>query len=281
MAGGTGPFQGAGAPTSGVNEVQTLTFGGVGGTSTFKLTFRAATTEAIAWSATNATLIANILAALQALTTIQTGGVLVVNRDLVAGLGHVDITFTGVNATSDVPMLGPTQITGSLTVTAVETTKGILATERGAAPGSTYTDTLAGDLYTNDGSRFQPVWVMLAMRKVKKALAAVAGGGGVLSWQNPEGVAIFVAPLLLDIVTPSSVAATVDFGATAVSGTTSANNLLTALSVATAGAFSNMTNPGASGKAMQRLAPGAWITGTQASGNVAGLVGVAHIIYTR
>jgi hypothetical protein len=67
------PYVNAGAPTAGTNEVQTLTIGGTPTGGTFKLTYDGFTTTAITWSATNATLLANINAALDHLRRQQRG----------------------------------------------------------------------------------------------------------------------------------------------------------------------------------------------------------------
>lgn len=117
-------------------------------------------------------------------------------------------------------------------------------------------------------------------RIAKAALGALDAAGGILSWQNPEGVDIIVSRIELDVTTPATGACTADFGATATSGATSIDNLIDGLDVnAAAGLFSNAKNPGTNGKADQRLAAGKWITGSKASGAAAGLVGSAYIHY--
>ena len=58
---------------AGVNEVQTLTFGGTITGGTFTLTFNNYVTDRISYSSTPATLVANIQAALDALPTIGGG----------------------------------------------------------------------------------------------------------------------------------------------------------------------------------------------------------------
>jgi hypothetical protein len=281
MAGGIGPFSGAGVPVPGVNEVQTLTFGGTGGTSTFKIRFKNSLTAAISWSATNATLVANVLAALQALPTIGTGGVTVAVGTMTAGLGTLLVTFLGVNANLDVPAMTIESIVGALTVVDTETIKGVTGTARGAVAGAIYIDTLNGDQYINDGTNHAPAWVMLGIRKAKVALAATAGAGGLLAWLNPEPVTIFVIRLVINLTTKSTGASTAAFGS-AVNGTTSSNNLLDAVNLgAAAGVFDNYVNHGAAGLAMVAVPAGQYVTGSQASGAVAGLVGQAHILYMR
>ena len=53
-------YYGPGAPAAGTNEVQTLTIGGTPTSGDFRLGVRGYSTADIAWSATNATLLANI-----------------------------------------------------------------------------------------------------------------------------------------------------------------------------------------------------------------------------
>jgi hypothetical protein len=114
---------------------------------------------------------------------------------------------------------------------------------------------------------------------VKVPLAAVATAGGVLAWQNPEGTPIMVTRLILDVTTPATGACTLDAG-TAADGTTSNDGLLDGVDVGTAaGVFDNLGNAGSNGRARQRLAAGSYVTVSQASGAVAGLVGSALIAY--
>lgn len=71
----------------------------------------------------------------------------------------------------------------------------------------------------------------------------------------------------------------VDIGTTPTSGTTSSNNLLNALDIHTAGLFNNTEEKGVLGKSKQRLAAGAWVTGSKFSGTTAGVAGNAYIRY--
>lgn len=115
----------------------------------------------------------------------------------------------------------------------------------------------------------------------KVALSSAADtGGAVLSWANPEAGDILIIGLYVDLTTKSTGASTVDFGTTATSGTTSSDNLIDGVDLGTAaGFFCNIDDKGTNGKSRQRLAPGKWITGSRASGAVAGLVGSAYISY--
>ena len=85
----------SGAPAAGTNEVQTLTIGGTPTGGTFRLSYQGRRTGLIAWSATNNTLVANVDAALEALPTIGTGGVVTAAGTLTAGVGTITITFSG------------------------------------------------------------------------------------------------------------------------------------------------------------------------------------------
>jgi hypothetical protein len=110
-------------------------------------------------------------------------------------------------------------------------------------------------------------------------LAAVDTGGGLFSWQNPEGVAIAITGIEIDVQTPSSGACTGDFGTATASGTTSSDNLVDGLDLSVAGLYNNVEEKGANGKSKQRLASGKWVTGSKATGASSGLVGFAYIHY--
>lgn len=117
------------------------------------------------------------------------------------------------------------------------------------------------------------------VKMVKVPVAAVDTAGGFFSWTNPEGGAIAVMAIELDITTASTAACTVDVGAQATSATTLSDNLIDGKSVATAGLFNNVADVGTNGKSHQRLASGKWVTGSVASGASAGVVGNVYIHY--
>jgi hypothetical protein len=105
-------------------------------------------------------------------------------------------------------------------------------------------------------------------------------GGGVFAWANPEGEPIAVTKVELDVQTRADAACTVDVGTTTVSSVTSSDNLLDGMDVRTeAGLFGIASQAGANGGVPRRLAAGKWVTGSNASGAAAGLVGFAHIHY--
>src|SRR3954466_12066804 len=95
IEGSYGILQNAGAPVAGTDEVQTITFGGTPTGGTFTLTYDGFTTAAITWVAVNATLIAAIDAALEALPNIGTGGVVTAVGTMRGVIGTATVTFSG------------------------------------------------------------------------------------------------------------------------------------------------------------------------------------------
>ena len=147
------------------NEVQTLTIAAgppTGGT--FQLTFDGETTAPITWSATNNTLLANIDAALEALSNIGAGEIACAATTLTAGVGALTITFSGALAATDVDLItvADNSLTGNTgTVAVAETTPGVNATARGAKIGAVVTDTTNGKLYINTGTALEPTWTVV------------------------------------------------------------------------------------------------------------------------
>lgn len=161
IEGTLGPIRSAGAPTAGTSSVQTLTFAATWAPGdTFQLAYNNEQTGQIAWSATNATLIANIDAALEALPSIGTGGVVVAVGTMTSGIGTATITAGGNLAKSTMPVLTfqSKTIAGNGTVVIAETTPGVTSTGRGAATGALLIDTTSGLLYENSGTGLSPTW---------------------------------------------------------------------------------------------------------------------------
>lgn len=151
-----------GAPSNGVSEVQTLTIGGTPTGGAFKLTFDGQVTGDITWSATDATLVGNIDAALEALSNIGAGDVTCADSTLTGGIGNVTITFGGNLRNLDVPLIQLEESTlegTDPTIAIVETTPGVTATARIAAAGATLLDAVNGKKYVNLGASLAPVWV--------------------------------------------------------------------------------------------------------------------------
>lgn len=162
----------AGVPSSGTSEIDTLTIQSGTASGTFTIAVAGSRTSAqIAWSATNATLVANVDAALESLPTIGTGGVTTAVGTMTAGIGTITITFTGKNAKRDMPALTvgtdtliastPTPNPSDATITT--TTPGVEATFRTAEPGTLLVDTVTPDLYINDGTVVgNPTWTKVS-----------------------------------------------------------------------------------------------------------------------
>jgi hypothetical protein len=154
----------AGAPAAGTDEVQTITIGGTPTGGTFTLTLEGYTTTAIPWNATNATLLASIDAALEALPNVGTGGVVTAAGTLTAGIGTVTATFSGGNRaaqplggamTADATLLTGT---GPPTVTVARTTPGVYPSFKGMSKGAQVSDFTNGIAYINTGTAISPAF---------------------------------------------------------------------------------------------------------------------------
>lgn len=161
-----GALTSASAPVAGTDEVQTLTFGGTPTGGTFKLTFDAFTTAAISWSATNATLVANIDAGLAALPNINgAGNVTTAVGTMTAGIGTITVTFTGTLAKKNVGTISvfSNSMTGTApTLEVAVTTPGVDGTYRLASTGALLTDTSNGELYANTSTTSgSPTWTVV------------------------------------------------------------------------------------------------------------------------
>lgn len=287
MPGGYEGYTSAGAPTNGTSEVQTLTKSGTLSGGTFKLSFRGEVTGALNYNASAA----NIVAALEALPSIGTGGVTATGGTI--NSNPVVVTFAGnlgKRAITELIALAYNSLTGSSpSIGIAETTAGVDASGLGAPAGAELIDTTNGAQYINVGTAAAPDWQRVSAgpsgvvpQIAKVALAALDTGGGVLSWQNPEGVAIIIQRVELDTSVVATAACTIDVGTTASSATTTSDNLIDGLDVnAALGTFDNITDKGTNGKSRQKLAAGKWVTGTKASGAAAGLAGYAYIHYHR
>lgn len=145
-------YQFAGAPVNGNSEVDTLTIQSGTSAGTFTLTTAAGrTTAPITWSATDATLIARIDAAVEALSAVGVGGVTTAAGTGSSGIGTYTLTFTGKNATQDQPLLsiGTNALTGGAAPTITTTTAGVAGTFVNAKTGDLIEDTTNGELYQN------------------------------------------------------------------------------------------------------------------------------------
>lgn len=155
------PYLNAGAPSAGTNAIQTLTIGGTPTAGTFRLGFAGETTGPITWSATNATLLANIQAALDALNGLVSTDVVAAAGTLSSGIGTITLTFGNNYARTPVSTItiASNSLTGtSPTLANATTTAGVSATGRGAAKGGQLIDTTNGIIYINTGTSLSPTW---------------------------------------------------------------------------------------------------------------------------
>lgn len=159
-------YEYAGIPGNGTSEIDTLTIQASTTSGTFTITIAGGrTTGPITWSATNATLVANVDAALEAVPNIGTGGVTTAVGSMTAGIGTITLTFTGKNAKMDFPLLGigTNSLVGGAAPTLTTTTAGVAATFREAKTGQLLVDTATPDLYINDSTTlFSPTWTKVS-----------------------------------------------------------------------------------------------------------------------
>jgi hypothetical protein len=157
-------YQNAGAPSAGTDEVQTLTFGGTWlAGDTFVLSYQNVPTAAIAWSATNATLVANIDAALGALADIGgAANVTTAAGTMTSGIGTITLTFAAALGKLDVPTVAVgTLTTAAGTLANAVTTPGVTATGKGLPPGALVVDTTNAKAYINTGTAAAPTWTVV------------------------------------------------------------------------------------------------------------------------
>lgn len=161
IEGGLGtPLQNAGAPGTGTAAVQTLTIGGTPTGGSFRLRHQGFVTAAIDWTATDATLVSRIDAALEALPSIGTGGVVTADVTLTSGIGDASLTF----GKAPIPLItvAANNLTGTNpTVAVAETTPGVAETGLGAPKGALLVDTTNGKLYINTGTAADPTWTVV------------------------------------------------------------------------------------------------------------------------
>jgi hypothetical protein len=158
-----GPFATATAPVDGTTEVQTLTIGGTPTAGSMTLGYKGRTAVAT-WSATNATLVANVDAALESLASIGTGGITTAVGSMTAGIGTLTLTFAGSNVKRNMDTITVVNnLTGTSPTAAITvTTPGVDATLRGAPKGAIAIAIDTGKPYSNTGSTTAPTWVLSA-----------------------------------------------------------------------------------------------------------------------
>jgi hypothetical protein len=212
----------AGVPASGTNEVDTLTIASGTTSGTFTITVASGrTTAPITWSATNATLVARVDAALEALSVIGTGGVTTAEGSLTAGIGTITITFAGKNAKRDMPALsiGTNSLVGGDAPTLTTTTAGVAATWKDAPTGTLLMDSTNAVLYTNTSTTAgSPTWTA---NPSTLALDTSAELRTLITDETGTGVAVFATtPTLVTPVIGAATGTSLNLGATGVLSTT-------------------------------------------------------------
>jgi hypothetical protein len=149
-----------GAPSNGVDEVQTIIKNSTVTAGTFRLSFQGFITAAISWTADTAIL----ETALNNLPSLGAGGTGLVGVVVTGGAlpgTALTITFSGSNvAKRALPLLvlHSYELTGGGSMTIAEGTAGVNAFGVGAAPGVQAINGVNGTLYYNNGNAAQPNW---------------------------------------------------------------------------------------------------------------------------
>lgn len=158
----------SGTPVAGTDEVQSSVIGGGPPTTlTFVLIVGGFATAAIPWSAVNATLLASIQTALNALPGVGTNGIVAsagAAPALTAGIGQVLYTFSGANLGKKAQALiavGAVVQTGTATTIGAftRTTPGVDATMRGHLGVIMSSTTKL--VYVNTGLPQAPIWTVV------------------------------------------------------------------------------------------------------------------------
>jgi hypothetical protein len=161
------PLRNAGVPGVGTDELWTLTIGGTPSGGTFKLKFGPFVSGDIPWSSVNATLLASLQSALNAMPNVQTNGFIATAGTLTAGVGTILLTAGGNLTKLAVPeawVVHTNALTGGGTLPSfVETTPGVTATFRGAPRGRLAVNVSTGVLYAQtSGNPLAPTWTAQA-----------------------------------------------------------------------------------------------------------------------
>jgi hypothetical protein len=165
-----GPYTG-----DSTDEVQTLTEGGSGLTS-WTATFAGQTTASLDDDAT----IAQVQAALEALSTIGEGNVIVTGTTAPIAM---TVTFTGDLANANQPAITTTPTGGTGTVVVATTTAG------GADAGSDGREVLAGFLFTDQKAPADGGWPLLDHGKVKVGRLPIPFAA---TGHNTSGLFVFI-----------------------------------------------------------------------------------------
>lgn len=193
-------YQNAGAPSNGVNEVQTITPSAVPDSGTFKLKYEGYETAALDFDASAA----EMQTALNAIPSIGAGGVAVA---LDGGTGVYTVTFSGANlakrALALISVVSNEVLDSSadpVTLTVAESVAGVLATCLGAAPGALLMDTTNKVLYVNTGTAAAPTWSVFVSGVLASAAELNLIDGSVAGTAVASKAAVLGANKNLDVL---------------------------------------------------------------------------------
>jgi hypothetical protein len=161
IEGVVGPYVSEGVPGAGTDNIQNLVFSGSSLGGTFKLAFGGQHTGAINWSATNATLVGSIDAALEGLSTVGSSGCTTGSTTLTSGIGTVTVTFTGTLGKMPQPAIvaNYASLTGTAAaLTVSEATAGVFPAGIRPLTGALCVDTTNKFVYINTGTSLAPTW---------------------------------------------------------------------------------------------------------------------------
>lgn len=161
IPGAIGPIRYSGQPSPGATALYILTFGGTPTGGTFTITFDGYTTPAITWSSTNNTLVSNIDAALEALSSIGASNVTTAALNMTSGIGTISLTLAGdlLAKAATAPTVSSSLTGSSPTLTVTEAVAGVDATFRGCAAGTQVVDVATGNTWINTSTTLAPTWV--------------------------------------------------------------------------------------------------------------------------
>ncbi len=160
------PLMMQGVPGNGTNAVFTVSIGATvtGGTLGYFVWGGNRSTVAVAWNASNTTLVANAQAALNSIPGLTGGATVAAAGTMVAGVnGTMTVTFSGAAVAKTLVgalTLTGTALTGGSTASIAYSTSGVTAAFRNAGLGAIVSDTsTSGKLYQNNaGVVGIPAW---------------------------------------------------------------------------------------------------------------------------
>lgn len=219
----------AGAPSAGTNCIQTLTFGATITSGTFKLKYKGSTTAAITWSATDATLVSNIDAALEATATLSGGSSVTTTQGTISSgvNGTITVTFTGNYAKLLVPVMtvADNSLVGAAhTLTCAITTAGVTADGRSASLGQLLIDSTNKTLYQNTGTALSPTWTAMSGLATSTSPTAgigyATGAGGTVTQATNRSTGVTLSKVSGQITTNTASLAAAAFADFIVTNTT-------------------------------------------------------------